>query len=517
MRLALLFHLAALHERATISLILRDILILLEVFLLDTQGHIARTRMQEVGRCGNCDGCTRAEEQARLRAAQEVARELEALKTEEASHLCTAESIHPACPLKKSNHEPLAWSIESADVLDQSNSPLFTLLPREIRDMIYNYALTDTTSYPVDRDRPENSNPFARFDRVSGYSQSRAGIDLYASDIATPLLYTCKAIYLETYATPLRINPYITGELSVQRQKRNLSTWQLAQIRSLDITLPQHGLENGALRNYLNEYWNATSRYQGRCYIVPSRVIRPSDRKRCENLEYANNNNSILVPVAGGGGSLTKKKKKRDYNHLVDVLDSISIIIPQDSIYPCAHTLKVALAQPIRHITLRLTHSDWWTWGNAPTDDNSTTRHLHLDPTFGSYPDGRPSNTNMRLRASERLRNRHPRLDPQSWGSHIKRALPGLETLDLVLETWKVKEEQLECVVQCAQTWRFCEEEGDGKEKEKWALVWDGEVVEKRWSRGLRGLRLPKDASWADRCNDFEVRVVRYVKKVVEG
>jgi hypothetical protein len=476
--------------------------------------------MQEVGRCGNCDGCTRAEEQARLRAAQEAARELEALKTEEASHLCTAESIHPACPLKKSNHEPLAWSIESTDVLDQSNTPLFTLLPREIRDMIYTYALTDTTSYPVDRDRPANPNPFARFDRVSGYSQSRAGIDLYASDIAIPLLYTCKAIYLETYATPLRINPYITGELSVQRQKRNLSTWQLAQIRSLDITLPQHGLENGALRNYLNEYWNATSRDQGRCYIVPLRAIRPSDRKRCENLEYANNNNSILVPVAGGDSLTKKKKKKKDFNRLVDVLDSTSIIIPQDSIYPCARTLKVALAQPIRHITLRLTHSDWWTWGNPPTttttDDNSTTRHLHLDPTFGSHPDGRPSNTNMRLRASERLRNRHPRLDPQSWGSHIKRALPGLETLDLVLETWKVKEEQLECVVQCARTWRFCEEEGDGKE-EKWALVWDGEVVEKRWSRGLRGLRLPKDASWADRCNDFEVRVVRYVKKVVEG
>ncbi|CAN9386956.1 unnamed protein product [Alternaria alternata] len=386
--------------------------------------------MQEVGRCGNCDGCTRAEEQARLRAAQEVARELEALKTEEASHLCTAESIHPACPLKKSNHEPLAWSIESADVLDQSNSPLFTLLPREIRDMIYNYALTDTTSYPVDRDRPENSNPFARFDRVSGYSQSRAGIDLYASDIATPLLYTCKAIYLETYATPLRINPYITGELSVQRQKRNLSTWQLAQIRSLDITLPQHGLENGALRNYLNEYWNATSRYQGRCYIDTVKSYTPIGQKAMRKSEYANNNNSILVPVAGRRrAGLTKKKKKRDYNHLVDVLDSISIIIPQDSIYPCAHTLKVALAQPIRHITLRLTHSDWWTWGNAPTDDNSTTRHLHLDPTFGSYPDGRPSNTNMRLPVPLSVcAIGTPVSTHKSWGSHIKRALPGLET-----------------------------------------------------------------------------------------
>jgi hypothetical protein len=94
--------------------------------------------------------------------------------------------------------------------------------------------------------------------------------------------------------------------------------------------------------------------------------------------------------------------------------------------------------------------------------------------------------------------------------------LPDLKTLVLVLETWKVKEDQLECVVQCAKTWRFCEG-GRQEEKEKWALVWDGEVVEKRWRRGLRGLRLPKDASWADRCNDFEVRVVRYVKKTVEG
>jgi len=101
MRLALLFHLATLHKRATISLILQDISILFEVFLLDTQGHIARARMQEVGRCRNCDGCTRAEEQARLRAVQEAARETERLKAEEASHLCTAESIHPACPLKK--------------------------------------------------------------------------------------------------------------------------------------------------------------------------------------------------------------------------------------------------------------------------------------------------------------------------------------------------------------------------------------------------------------------------------
>jgi hypothetical protein len=104
MRLALLFHLTTLYERATISLIPQDILILFQVFLLDTQGHIARTRMQAGGGCGNCSDCTQAEEQARLRAAQEAARELEAIKTEKASHLCTVESIHPVCPRPEQQH-----------------------------------------------------------------------------------------------------------------------------------------------------------------------------------------------------------------------------------------------------------------------------------------------------------------------------------------------------------------------------------------------------------------------------
>jgi hypothetical protein len=93
--------------------------------------------------------------------------------------------------------------------------------------------------------------------------------------------------------------------------------------------------------------------------------------------------------------------------------------------------------------------------------------------------------------------------------------LPDLKTLQLVLETFKVKEEQLECVVNCAKTWRF-NDDGEAKEKEKWVLVWDGEIVEKRWTKELGGLRVPRGAAWCYRCNDFEVRIVRYVKKRVE-
>ena len=77
----------------------------------------------------------------------------------------------------------------------------------------------------------------------------------------------------------------------------------------------------------------------------------------------------------------------------------------------------------------------------------------------------------------------------------------------MVLETFKVKEAQLDAVVECARTWRF---DGSGD-----SLVWDGQVVEKRWSQGVAGLRLPKNASWYDRCKAYEVRIVRFVRKRV--
>lgn len=379
---------------------------------------------------------------------------------------------------------------------------MLTLIPLEIRNVIYTYALTDTTSYPVDRDCPEDANPFARFDRF-GSIRSRGGVHLYPSDIAFPLLRTCKAIYLETYGTTLRINSFIVGELSGQMGKYKFSTWQLAQIRSLDFTLPQAALENGALRNALEE-WKANARHGG-AYLVPLGVLHGGSAILGEYKFPRTFNNTCLVPAVS---EMTKNGPER----LVEVANRLGM--PQDKVFPCARDIRVVRAQPIAHLTLRLMHTDWWTWGNSPSDD--PIRQLHLDPTFGLYPDGRPSNKHMRFRASERLAGRHPRLDPQCWGSHICSLLPDLKTLELVLETWKVKEKQLETVVQCAKTWRFCDE-GGWEGKERWALVWDSEVVEKRWSRGLRGLRLPKDASWADRCNGFEVRVVRYVRRRVEG
>ena len=128
----------------------------------------------------------------------------------------------------------------------------------------------------------------------------------------------------------------------------------------------------------------------------------------------------------------------------------------------------------------------------------------------------------MRELADERRAGRQPlpgikeavwghHIDPNAkgWGAVISTLLPDLKTLELVLETFKVKEEQLDSVAECAKTWRFPIQAGQN------VLVWDGKVETKRWRRGDRGLRLSRDASWNVKCKDFEVRVVKFVRERV--
>jgi hypothetical protein len=99
-------------------------------------------------------------------------------------------------------------------------------------------------------------------------------------------------------------------------------------------------------------------------------------------------------------------------------------------------------------------------------------------------------------------------LKTQGWGNAIYTLLPDIKSLELVLETFNVKEAQLDSVAECAQTWEF-----PISGRKETTLIWDGEVVEKRWSRSTGGLRLGRDASWDQKCDDFEVRVVKYVRK----
>ena len=82
-------------------------------------------------------------------------------------------------------------TLENAD--PQSASPLFNRIPAEIRNEIFEYALT---AYD------DKTNPYQ-----TGSYYYRPG-HRYAHKVDTDLLLTCRRIYAETKDIPASINPY---------------------------------------------------------------------------------------------------------------------------------------------------------------------------------------------------------------------------------------------------------------------------------------------------------------------
>ncbi|KAF2449916.1 hypothetical protein P171DRAFT_428042 [Karstenula rhodostoma CBS 690.94] len=79
-----------------------------------------------------------------------------------------------------------------SDVHQQKQSPL-NRIPKEIRDLIFQYALTDD-GVPL----PNCDNVFRR--GLKGY--------IPRVDSACTLLQTCKAVYIEAYRLPMQLNGY---------------------------------------------------------------------------------------------------------------------------------------------------------------------------------------------------------------------------------------------------------------------------------------------------------------------
>jgi hypothetical protein len=67
------------------------------------------------------------------------------------------------------------------------------VLPKEIRDLVWEYALTDD-GVPA----PDCDNVFRR--------ERGTGADIAKADVSCALLQTCKAVYLETYRLPMLLN-----------------------------------------------------------------------------------------------------------------------------------------------------------------------------------------------------------------------------------------------------------------------------------------------------------------------
>lgn len=395
--------------------------------------------------------------------------------------------------------EPLAWNIEHEPILNQVQSPLFSVLPRELRDLIFEFALTDTKIDSFESLLRRNVSRF-KFRPTNSTTQ----------DIATNLLRTCRAIYCETWTLPLSLNPYVIYKLNARGDSgaklHELLPWQLSLIQSLDITLQQTLLEaregNNTLHTYLHRaaFWQAEDRHKG-VYITPRRY--KSARGPRAMTEFPASFNFSLIPV----------ETTQDRHFLSHVLGTHAQL-PDDIQPPWYSPTRVLRAKPLLHLTLRLQHDDWWTWSDIPHSTEDT-QQLALDPSVGTghaEPLHRPTMSRMLALAENRRRGNHPSPFPNQGWLHTISSLPDLKRLDLVLETFTAKTAQLDRVVEAAKSWRF------PISTTAFELAWDGKVDMSGWNcnisggSGGKGVRR-RAPEWHEGAHEFVVRGIGFRKR----
>ncbi|KAH6638798.1 hypothetical protein C7974DRAFT_387320 [Boeremia exigua] len=353
--------------------------------------------------------------------------------------------------------EPLAFCLPPYwQIKQQTSCPLYSVLPEEIRLLIFQFALTDDDALKLD------DNMFRR--------ESGTDADVARSDVACALLQTCKAVYLEAYRLPMQLNGYQSYRI-YGRPRPNLgriAPWQYALIQRLDSSLQQVSLEGVDLEYALAD-WKPAIRHAG-AYVAPRFYNDRRRDYRPENVTQAH-----VFGLVECSKDTNPCMQDGDRVTLSQGWNEPSGTYPDD--YPRTFTARAMIARSITHLTIRLSRTDWWTW----TEDPSTTdqdKQLALDPACGGAD--RPSVADMLALAASRRSGQHPAYT-STWGSVIG-TLPGLKTLELVLETFAVKKHQLDVVVECAQTWKFplhgtrCELAHDGRvEAMRWAERVDGE------------------------------------------
>ncbi|KAI0406837.1 hypothetical protein F4802DRAFT_78005 [Xylaria palmicola] len=333
---------------------------------------------------------------------------------------------------------PLAVEIleDPSSVNQQLGCPLFSKLPAELREIIWDYALTGYEDldalYPLDK-------PYARPGRAA------------PSRIAVDLLLTCRAVYLEAFLVPFQVNPLVVfdghpdvvppaGLLqctpSNLRLCHKLRPWQFANITSVDMSVQQFMLEGGSVE----------------------RVARLSGNKgRHEGHEARG------FTLAGYASFAPAKERATPAGEM--------------SLRPGAAETRATLIRSIfmgkrvTHLTLRMSRTDWWAWTSSP---QAVAEDLHealrLEPMI-NVTERRETSSAMFEGYAAREEGRQPDFDLDEfekqgrWGMQFAEYWPDLQTLELVLETYATKENQLDSVVKCAKLWTF---PLNGREQLEW-------------------------------------------------
>ncbi|KAI1821086.1 hypothetical protein F4861DRAFT_486355 [Xylaria intraflava] len=414
---------------------------------------------------------------------QDTEQHHEVASTSEVSRGTRAETHVPAARKRTIQKLPVAVKIldHPGSVDQQLASPLFAKLPAEIRELIWDYALTQYEDF--DRLYPLNM-PYTRPGQAA---PSRIDLDL---------LLTCRAIYLETFLVPFQVNPItvfdghpdvVPPDMPLQctpwnlRLCSKLRPWQFANISSVDMNVQQFMLEGGSIE----------------------RVSRLTGNKgRHEGHEARG------FTLAGYASFGAAKETKAPGSELV--------LRPGAAETRAALVGSIFKGKKITHLTLRLSHSDWWSWTSTPqAGSHDPHEALRLEPMI-NVTDRRDTSAAMLAGYEARKEGREPdfgldEFEKQGrWGMQFEEYWPDIQTLELVLETYAAKERQLDTVVECAKLWTFplC----DGKQ-----LQWDGR--EKPGVRWRGGHKYRSDAeigmAWAN--DGFDERGVRDEDDVFTG
>ncbi|KAI2615520.1 hypothetical protein GGR54DRAFT_650284 [Hypoxylon sp. NC1633] len=333
----------------------------------------------------------------------------------------------------------------------QLSSPLFAELPREIRDLIWRFAL----ACYEDEDQLYDVNH--RFARPGQAAPLR--IDL-------GLLLTCRAAYVECFLTPFQVNPMVVfdgdekdipphGPLMRSASEPflcdKLKPWQLANISSVEVALGQCMLEGGSLER-VSRLVGTLGRHKGyecRGFNIPG---------------YASFAPPTLTETDGSDPSETQDTAGRRPASLRNLL----------------------IGRKITSLSIRMSRTDWWNWKGDP-DSTSDKVRLRLEPMINvTFMVNRSTNTHTHSAMSEGYEARKAGNEPNfemddfersgCWGLQVAEYWPDLTRLELVLETFLCKKGQLEDVAKCAKLWTFPLQDGyhlawDGKEK---AITWQG-------------------------------------------
>ncbi|KAI2623676.1 hypothetical protein GGS21DRAFT_533694 [Xylaria nigripes] len=345
---------------------------------------------------------------------------------------------------------PLAVTVldDPSSVDRQLSCPLFAKLPAELRGLIWEYALTRYEDF----DKLYSLNmPYARPGQAAPLR------------ITLDLLLTCRAVYLETFFVPFQVNPMVVfdghpdvvpPEMPLQSTPWNLQLcsrlrpWQFANITSVDMNVQQFMLEGGSVERV-------------------SRLVGNKGRHAGHEAR-----GFTLAGYASFGPASETKTSEADKVLRPGVAGNRATLIR-----------SIFMGKKITHLTLRMSHTDWWSWTSCPqAGSNDPHEALRLEPMM-NVTDRRDTSSAMLEGYEARRTGREINfnLDESEkqgrWGMQFAEHWPDLQTLELVLETYVKKEDQLDKVIECAKLWTFPLADGrrlEWNRKEKSGTRWRG-------------------------------------------